>query len=340
MVSRTRRPRPALRIDYRWLIGLIAVAAAVAVFRALPRSVPEPPLQLVALGPDGRFSDTLAVPGSWGDTLRTTGLVRVPLVLAVRNTGERPASPERLSLSLPARYRLTDPEGELGAEAHAGSPLVRYTFPTGLAPVQPGRLPTLLPDRDTLWLDVMVPSYYCVALADSVPELIPAAPPSLSTLSEVRIFYSLDGGDLTHRRTGTLTVRLDTALLHMEMPGTSPAFPVVMDSATAMPDVGELQLVGRRTSQCGEPRDPMELRSTLWLTDRGGRVIALELGGVERKRLYDLDGDGVIERESWDADGDGVFEATRRSRLSTPEFLLPPRTPLADERDTVPASGG
>lgn len=323
------------RIDYRWLVALVVVATAVVVIRSIPRAVPAPPLELVALGPGGGFSDTLAVPASWRDTT-TTGVVRVPLVLGVRNTGARPARPGQLALSLPAPYRLSDPAGELETEHQAGSPLVRYVFETGLAPVPPGRLPTLLPARDSLWLEVVIPSYYCVALADSVPELIPAGPPAPGTLSEVRIFYSLQDGDLVRRRTGTLTVRLDTALLDVEVPAPPPSYPVVMDSATATPDVGELQLVGQRLSRCGEPRHAMELHSTVWRTARG-RMIALEYAGVERKRLYDLDGDGVIERESWDANGDGVFESTRRSRLPIPAFLLPAPARLAGSQDTVPA---
>lgn len=323
------------RIDYGWVIALLVAAILIVVVRLIPRPVPAPPLQLVALGPGGEFSDTLAVPASWRDTSRT-GVVRVPLFLGVRNTGERPARPGRLALSLPAPYRLADPQGGLEPEHQAGSALERYTFETDMPPVPPGRLPTLLPGRDRLWLEVVVPSYYCVALADSVPELIPAEPPSPATLSEVRIFYSLEGGDLDRRRTGTLTVRLDTALLNIEAPDPAPSYPVVMDSATATPDVGELQLVGRRISRCGEPQHPMELRSTVWRT-AGGRMIALEYAGVERKRLYDLDGDSVIERESWDADGDGVFESTRRSRLLMPAFLLPAPARLAGSADTLPA---
>jgi hypothetical protein len=170
---------------------------------------------------------------------------------------------------------------------------------------------------------VLIPRYHCVAPADSVPELIAASRPPLSTVSDVRIFYSFEGEEMVQRRTGTLTVRLDTTLLAVEMPDPPPSFPVVQDPALASPEVGELRMAGRRLSQCGEPPDPLELWSTLWLTERGGRIITLEHGGVIRKRLYDLDGDGVIERESWDADGDGIFEATRRARLPIPRFLLP-----------------
>ncbi len=307
----------------RWLIGLAVVVAVVAAVVSVPRSPPPPVLDLVALTPDGGFRDTLDVPASWRDTTAAERLVRVPLVLGVRNRGRAPARPESLSLSLPARYRLAEEGRELGDPAQAGSPLVTYALATGLEAVEPGRLPTLIPALDTLWLEVDVPAYYCVAMADSVPELVPATPPRPSTLGEVRIFYAFEGGDLAMRQTGTLTVRLDTTLLDLPVPGPSPVYPVVLDSATADPDPGALRLVGRRVARCGEPRDPLELTSTLWLGARGGRVITLAWGGVVRKRLYDLDDDGVIERESWDSDGDGVFESTRRARLPTPAFLIP-----------------
>lgn len=317
-----RRSRLLPRFDRRWLIVLAAVVLAVVVVRALPRQVPEPPLHLVALGPDGTFRDTLEVPASWRDT--TTGAaVAVPLVLGVRNRGERAARPERLALSLPVQYRLADPGGRLEGRLQAGSPLVRYTVETGLGPVEPGRLPSLIPALDTVWLEVIIPAFHCVTLGDSVPELIPAPPPPVATLRDVRIFFSFEGGDLAQRRTGTLTVRLDTALLRVEMPGSPPSFPVVRDPDTATPAVGELRFAGTRPVECGEPQNPLILRSTLWRTQAGGQVILLTHGGAVRKRLYDLDADGVIERESWDADGDGTFESTRRARLPIPEMLLP-----------------
>ena len=294
----------------------------VVVVRALPRAAPEPPLHLVALGPDGTFRDTLEVPASWRDTT-IDAAVAVPLVLGVRNGGERAARPERLSLGVPVQYRLADRDGRLDGVLHAGSPLVTYTVETGLTPVEPGRLPALIPALDTIWLEVMIPAFHCVALGDSVPELIPARPPPVATLREVRIFFSFEGGDLSQRRTGTFTVRLDTALLDVEMPPTPPSFPVVRDTALASPAVGELRFAGSRPVECGGPQSPLVLRSTLWRTQDGGRVIVLTFGGAVRKRLYDLDGDGVIERESWDADGDGAFESTRSAQLPIPEMLLP-----------------
>ncbi len=317
-----RRARPGSRFDRRWLIAAAVVVALVAVVRLIPRPGAEPPIHLVALGPDGTFHDTLDVPASWRDTA-TDAAVRVPLVLGVRNTGSRAASPARLSVSLPVRYRLVDPRGALEARLVAGSPLVTYTVDTGLGPVEPGRLPTLLPGLDTVWLEVLIPAYHCVILGDSVPELIPAAPPPVATMSNVRMFYSFEGGDMSQRRTGTLSVRLDSSLLDVPAPPALPSFPVVTDTARATPDVGELRFAGSRVTECGEPQNAVALRSSLWLTATGGRVILLGHGGTVRKRLYDLDGDSVLERESWDADGDGTFESTRQAALPIPEDLLP-----------------
>lgn len=323
MASRPLASRLLSRFDRRWFVALLVVAGLVLAVRAIPRSVPEPPLQLVALSPAGDFRDTLDVPVSWGDTARRGPTAfRVPIVLAVRNTGARPGRPAMLTMSLPVSYRLAGTNTELEAVREAGSPLVAYTVDTDLGPVEPGRMPTLLPALDTLWLEVVIPAFHCVILADSVPEFIPAPAPPVETLSSVRIFYSFEGGDLSQRRTGTLAIRLDTALFSVERPEPRPSFPVLLDSALATPEVGELRVAGRGFWPCGDPQDPMELETTLWLTAAGGQVIALGHNGTIRKRLYDLDADGVIERESWDPDSDGVLEATRQARLPTPEFLL------------------
>lgn len=317
------------------MIALAVVAAAVILVWSLPRRAAEPPLHLVALGADGTFRDTLDVPGAWR-TATAEGSVRIPLVLGVRNTGQQSARPDRLSLSLPVRYRLETSDDAMAAVLETGSPLVTYAVATGLDSVPPGRLPTLLPALDTLWLEVVIPSYHCVTVGDSVPEFIPAPRPPVATMRDVRIFYSFEGGDLTERRTGTLTVRLDTMLLDVEMPDPPPSFPVEVDPSRATPELGELRFAGSRRSQCGGPGNPMEIWSIVWLTEAGGRVILLEHGGAVRKRLYDLDGDGVVERESWDADGDGTFEATRRAELPIPEFLLPVSA-APTPGDSVPA---
>jgi hypothetical protein len=314
------------RLDRRWLIGLLVLGAVALGVRYVQWDGPAPPLDLVALGPEGGFGDTLRVPTDWGDTATTTpgAVTRVPLILGVRNRGTRAVQPARLALSLPVRYRLTGSGGQpLDVDIQPGSPLATYLLETDTGPIEPGRLPALLARHDTLWLEVVIPSFYCVAVGDSIPEFVPAPPPPVASLSDVRIFYSFEGGDLSERRTGTLAVRIDSSLLRVEIPATPPTFAMQNDPVAAQPALGSLQLVGSRRTMCGEPEAPMELLSTVWETPDGGRFITLDYGGRVRKRLYDLDGDGVIDRESWDPSGQGAFTATRRARLPIPEFLLP-----------------
>lgn len=328
--------------DRRWLIAIIVVAVLVGLASFIRLGGSVPPLQLFVLGPDGTFQDTVALPAGWADTVTSTpdGVARFPLILAVRNPGTRPLDPQRLELSLPFRYRMTGPRGdEPPSRMDPASPLITYVLDPGLGTVEPQRLPELLPGLDTVWLEVVIPSYYCVAVADSIPEFVVAPPPPLSSLAQLRIFYSFSGGDLPDRHTGTLAVRLDTTVLEKDMPEQAPAFPMEADRQRAMPEFQALSYVGSRRARCGEADDPMELLSTVWEDPSGARFIALDYGGAVRKHLYDLDGDGVIDRESWDPDRDGVFEATRRARLPIPEFLLPQaRSTLYDmaRLDTLP----
>ncbi|MFP4623872.1 MAG: hypothetical protein ACLFRX_06810 [Gemmatimonadota bacterium] len=314
------------RLDGRWLVAVLVVAVVVVAATFIRWSGPAPPLDLLALGPEGRFADTVEIPAAWGDTATATpdAVARVPLMLGVRNRGREPVRPERLSLSLPLRYRLTGEAGkELDSRLDPGSPLITYTLRSGLGRVEPERLPVMLSGHDTLWLEIVIPSYYCISLADSIPEFVPAPPPPVHTLRELRIFYSFAGGDLGERRTGTLAVRLDTALLDVEALPRPPSFEMENDAEAARPELRALTRVGSRKTSCGEPGSAMELLSTVWETPDGGRFITLDYGGKVRKRLYDLDGDGVIERESWAPGGSDRFTATRRAALPIPEFLLP-----------------
>lgn len=326
MESRYLIRRLSPRFDGRWLIGLILVGVIAAAASYIRWGAPAPPLEVVVLGPDGSFSDRVSVPAEWGDDRTTTpdAVARFPLILGVRNLGIRPVSPERLQLSVPVRYRLVGPGGrELDGRSDPASPLITYPLVLGLPQLEPERLPQMLPAYDTLWLEVVIPRYYCVALADSIPEFVVAPPPPLGTLARLRVFYSFEGGNLGDRRTGTFAVDLDTTLLQQPNPPELESFAMEADPAAAQPELGSLRYEGSRAARCGEPEDPMELLSTVWRTEAGGRFITVDYGGAVRKHLYDLDGDGVIERESWDPAGDDSFEATRRARIPIPDFLLP-----------------
>src|SRR5690606_13437065 len=190
--------------------------------------------------------------------------------------------------------------------------------------VQPGRMPTLLPALDTLWLELVVPSFYCMALSDSVPEFVPAPQPDPAAISRVQIFYSFEGDALERRQTGLLTAQLDPALIAAEPPAPPPALPVEMrEPGRPVPSFATLQYEGSRSGFCGVPEEPLELLTTVWTTPSGGRFCVLHYGGAPRKYLFDLDRDSIIELEMWDPDADGRFEARRAARLAIPPFLLP-----------------
>jgi hypothetical protein len=307
---------------------LAGIVAAAAVFVRWSQPLPE--LELLVLGPDGQFHEDLTLPAEWADTATVTpdGVARFRLILGVRNVGYETSLPGRLILAVPARYRITGAAGqELPSATDPASPLVSYLIEPRLEPVEPGRLPSLLPAHETLWLEAVVPRYYCVELAESIPEFVVAPPAPAEAMSEVRLYYAFEGGDLERRHTGTLTVRVDPSFLAVTMPPQPPTFPMVVDAELARPDLGPLRHVATHAVRCGEPEAPLEMQSSVWEAEGGARLIVLEYGGAPRKYLYDLNGDGVIDRESWDPEGAGRFTATRRAQLPIPDFLLPPTPP-------------
>jgi hypothetical protein len=331
------------RFDSRWLVGLLIVGVVVAGVTMVRWGVAPAELELMVLGQDGQFHAVLEMPADWGETatVTTDAVARFPLILGVRNTGIGPARPGRLQLAVPLRYRLTGPGGEeLDGRVDPATPLITYTLDPRLESIEPGLLPAMLPAYETLWIEALVPRYYCVEMGGGIPEFLPAPPPPLTAMSDVRIFYVLEGGDMPERQTGTLSLRLDTTLMAVTMPAQPPAFPIETGAELARPALGPLQLVGSRQVLCGEPEAPMELLSTVWESEGGARLITLDYGGTVRKHLFDLNGDGVIDRESWDPEGDGRFTATRRVRMPTPEFLLPLPTAVAYDMarfDGIPA---
>lgn len=317
-------------------LGVLAaagIAAAASVYFFLPgRWNARPELQLVALNAGGQFQSSVMLPREWADTTFEGAYgarARIPLVLAVRNTGTRAARPDRLDLSLPARFRLISGDGkELPHQTVPGNPLVRYQIQGPLPTVQPGRLPAVLSEPDTLWIEPILPSLYCVSVGDSVPDFVPATPADPQTLADIRVFYSFDGSGLPGRQAGLLAVRLDTTLLR-QAPTTRPVLydATTMEPQQPLPPMGQLRYVGMNTARCGEPEEPMEVTSYVWDTQDGGRFIGLYLGGKPRKYLFDLNRDGIVELEMWDPDGDGRFEVQRPVRYPIPAFLLPPPAP-------------
>ncbi|HEX7050634.1 MAG TPA: hypothetical protein VF188_10565 [Longimicrobiales bacterium] len=313
----------------RWIFAGIAGAAAI-VFGVilLPWGAGPAALELVVLNPDGRYHESVRVPRVWTDTSGATAgaVMRVPLMLAVQNTGGEAQRPTRLELSVPARYRLVRGDGRpLLGRLTPGSPLVRYEIALPVGSMAPGAPPVRLPALDTLWLEPIIPSFYCVSFSDSVPEFVPAPPAPVDAISTVRIFYSFSGPELERRQAGLLTVELDPTLLRHELPEPPPVFLAAYREPEApQPGLSALRYAGSRQAFCGEPTDPMELLVTLWETPAGGRFMVLDHGGAPRKYLFDLDRDSIIELEMWDPDADGDFEAWREARMPIPAFLLPP----------------
>lgn len=335
--------RSGFRVGRRWLLLGAGGVVVALLYLFVPRGPSGPLLELVALNPDGRYHPRLRVPRVWMDTtgLASGAVVRVPLVLGVRNVGGTAAQPTRLELSVPARYRLARKDGRpLHGHLSQGSPLVRYELAIPFPPVEPSGRTLSLPVLDTVWLEPIVPSFYCVALADSVPEFVPAPPAPVEAIARVQIFYSFSGEDMEERQTGLLGVELDPAMLEQEIPEAPPVFPAqYREPAAPRPELGALRYIGSRQAFCGEPEAPIELLSTLWETPSGGRFFVLDHGGAPRKYLFDMDRDGIIEREMWDPDGDGDFEATREARIPIPPFLMPPPPPPvydATVLDTLP----
>jgi hypothetical protein len=327
------------RVGLRLLLLALLLAGGVAAFFIGPGGRSAAALHLVALDGDATFRDEVAIPASAARLHAMgagQGVVRIPLVLAVRNEGREAARPRTLDLSVPARFRLTTGRGEvLVGRRPPGSPLIRYRVGGEMPVVEPGRLPMLLPGMDTVWLEPVLPDWHCAAISDSVPEFIPAPAVRPELISDVRIFYSFDNRD-RRRHTGLLTVRLAPELLQRAVPAEPPAFPVeIIRPAAPLPELGALVHGGARHVRCGPPEAPLELLSTLWETPGGARMFVIDFGGNPRKYLFDLNRDSIVDLEMWDADGDGQFEARRQARFPIPAFLFPPPPPPPPAPDTL-----
>lgn len=352
-----RAKHVARRFGFSPSRGTVVLAIIIAVLAAgafwIGPFRPRPPeLKLLALSGDGNFREYAGIPSAWADTLpaASEATARFPLILAVHNAGSRVARPTKISLSLPAKFRITDARGQpLQSFATMGNPLVRYELPIQAAGFEPGKLPTMIGGADTLWLEPIIPSIYCTALADSVPEFVSAPPQNPELNSRVRVFYSFAGGS-RRRQTGLLTIQVDPNLVKRDPAPSPPIFATqVIKPEAPRPAMSELTYVGSRITWCGDPGQPVEIHDALWETAEGGRFFVLYHGGAPRKYLFDVNRDSIIELEMWDQDGDGKFESRRAARMAIPSFLMPFPKPAGDTTaaaidttalplDTVPAT--
>ena len=290
--------RFGFRLSRGWvalfLIAAVLVAGSfwIGPFRPRPQD-----LKLVALSGDGRFREYVGIPSGWADTLSpaSEATARFPLILAVHNAGARVARPTGLALSVPSRYRITDTQGlPLPSSTTIGNPLVRYELPIETDAIEPGQQPTVIAN-DTVWLEAIVPSIYCTALSDSVPEFVAAPAQDPSLMSRGRIFYSFSGGT-RQRQTGLLTVQVDPNLVTRAPASQPPIFATeVIRPEVPRPALSGLVQVGARITSCGDPGQPIEIHSAIWETLEGGRFIVLYHGGAPRKYLFDLNRDSIIE---------------------------------------------
>lgn len=322
----------------RWILLLLAVAAlAAAAYFTVPWRGPDAHLQLVALTQGGTFRETLRVRVDTLARPMTPGAsVSIPLVLAISNEGYTPGRPGRLELALPDQYRLVDRGGRLRHYRAPSDPLRSYVLPGPFPEIEGRRVPTVVPGVDTLWLEPVDRRYFCVADADSIPELVPAPPRDTAAFVPVHVLYSFEGGTLSTRQTGLLTIELPSSVFSSEPVAPPSAGAVSVGDDMNRPEMTALTLGGTRRAECGAPGDPVELLSTLWFTPDSGRFIVVDYGGVPRKHYFDLNRDSIIELEMWDADGDGEYDASRPMRVPIPEYLLPvpppppPDTAVAD----------
>jgi hypothetical protein len=317
---------------------LVIAAFWIGPFRPLPAQ-----LQLLALGGDGRFHEYVGIPSSWADTLpaASEATARFPLILAVHNAGAMAAQPTRLSLNMPARYRLTNKHGQpLRVHMAMGNPLVRYDLPVRTENIEPGRQPSILNGLDTLYLEPIVPSMYCTALSDSVPEFVSAPAQDPRLLSRVRVFYSFSGPAIRQRQAGLLTIQVDPNLVRRDPAPSPPIFDTqVIRPEAPKPEMHGLHFAGSRSSWCGDPGQPLEIRDALYETADGGRFFILYRGSTPQKYLFDLNRDSIIEMEMWDQDGDGKMESRRAAHLWIPSFLMPYRQ-ASDSAVTDTLGGG
>jgi hypothetical protein len=307
-----------------WLLLVATPGALFVALRYGPLRNPPPSLQLQAHDPVTGLGENarLILPPD-ADTSREHA-IRLPLLLAIRNTGTRPAEAGRIDLAVPWQIRLEAADGTpFPAEAEGGNPLLHYRLPLQEPLTVPAeQVGVVIPGLERIWVRPYAPSLRCTLDASGVPDFTPTPPLDAELLAQPVIYWSIIESDERRRTSGVLTLQLDPRLFDTPPAPEPPDYPALPLADTAqLPDLDRLELVGHRSTLCGEVIEPVRLESRVYAT-AGGRILALLVDGELRKLLFDLDGDSTIEAEVWSTTGEKM-DRVRRARYRLPEFLLP-----------------
>jgi hypothetical protein len=329
-----------LRALLPWLAGIgIPVLLVTLVWYWLrPRSSP---LELIVYDAAGRFGNQADLSPLPNDP-ENGGRPRLPLLLAVRNTGTRSASTGAMVLYLPSWLHLERDDGTpYDAETEGGNPLLRYRIAFGPVRVEARRFPVVVPGRERIWLRPFASPYHCALDDEGRPIFLSAPSLDPALLADATIFWVVEETGSARRSTGTLELQMDPSLFDVEPALMPPEFPAsVLPPDVARPDLASLPVEGRRTSSCGLMIEPLTLQSTVYQAGEAGRIIALTVADTVKRLLFDMDGDKIVEAEAWDRAGTGRLDTVRRARYAIPEFLLPPPPPPPPPPitpDSVPA---
>lgn len=332
-----RRPRFRFRALLPWLVLLVALATVCfIVWFAVIRGGPSA-LQVLAWDPDGLTGNVARLEVAPTDPLGP-GTPRVPLLLALRNSGPTALQARSLALSLPSWLRLeTDDGTPLPAEVDGGNPLMRYRLALDPVRVPGGSGPVLLPGVGRIWMRPFASAWRCTLDDDGLPAFLPAPPLDPRRLARGTVFWSVEEAGSGRRATGTLDVVLDPALFETGSVAAPPDYPSrVLPADSPRPDLASLVRGGTRTVACGGMIEPVTLTSTVYSTPTGGLILAVAVDDGMERLLFDLDGNDTIEAEAWAADGAPAVNRVRRARYAIPDFLLPlPPPPEPTPPDTM-----
>lgn len=332
-MRRTIRFRPALLLP--WIgLALVLLGLGFVVWWGAVRGGASA-LELLAWDDAGLVRDavTLRVPPN--DPLGPDAH-RVPLILALRNTGKGPVGVDSVALSLPSWLRVERDDGTVVAGVvEGGNPLTRYVIDLGRTRIEPGAFPTVLPGARRLWLRPFASPYRCTLDDDGLPAFLPAPPLEPDRLAATTVFWSVEEGRANRRSTGTLSLRMDPGLFEVEPVSRLPVYPVrELPPEAPRPDLGRLEVLSRRETACGGLIEPLTLRAVAYRAGAAGRIFAVSVDSGPTRLLFDLDGDSIIEAEAWSTTG-GRLDRVRPARYATPAFLNPPPPPPEPPVDTA-----